>query len=114
LLPDQPLGDQGQMNLDAALQRVEDNADAEWKQAALEATRLCAVEMPEFTTDQVWRVLARTEYGTHEPRAMGAIMRQAVALGWVKPSNEYRTSERPECHKRPVKIWTSTIWKDHA
>lgn len=108
------MNDEGQMNLDAALERVEAHADAEWKQAALEAVRLCARQMPEFTTDQIWKVLDRTDYGTHEPRAMGAIMRQAVGLGWVKPTNQYRTSDRPECHKRPVKVWDSMLWKDAA
>ena len=106
--------DDAQLNLDAALEKVESNADPEWKAAALEAVRSCAKNMPEFTTDQVWRILARTDYGTHEPRAMGAIMRQAVSLGWVKPTDQYRTSERPECHKRPVKVWYSNLWKEAA
>ena len=106
--------DDGQMSLDAALERVGGNADPEWKAAALESVRLCARSLPEFTTDQVWRILSRTDYGTHEPRAMGAIMRQAVSLEWVKPTDRYRTSERPECHKRPVEVWYSNLWNEAA
>ena len=106
--------DEGQMNLDAALEAVEAHADADWKHAALEAVRLCAQQMPDFTTDQGWKVLSRTDSQTHEPRAMGAIMRQAVSLGWVKPTDQYRPSDRPDCHKRPVKVWYSNLWKDAA
>lgn len=106
--------DFGQMNLDAALESVEEHADAEWKLAALEAVNLVARQTPDFTTDEVWRVLDRTDFRTHDNRAMGAIMRRAVAEGWVKSTPDYRESRRPECHKRPVKVWRSLIWKDHS
>jgi len=106
--------DDGQMNLDAALESVDTHADAEWKAAANEAVRLVARQNPDFTTDDVWSVLDRTAFHTHDNRAMGAVMRQAVMAGWCVSAGEYRKSRRPQCHKRPVMVWRSKLWKEHS
>jgi hypothetical protein len=42
-----------------------------------------------------------------EPRAIGAMMTNAAKAGVIAPTNRYTPSARPECHRRPVKIWKS-------
>ena len=104
----------GQMSLedalaarDAAIDQVEAHADAEWKRHALEAVARLARERRRFTTDDVWAVMGKV--GTHEPRAMGAVMRQAFRLGLVRGTEDYVKSKRVACHGRPLRVWESTL-----
>lgn len=60
----------------------------------------------QFTTDAVWEVCERTKIGyPGERRAMGALMKLAQGQGWIRPTDEYKKSTRPECHSRPIKVW---------
>lgn len=90
---------------DEALGRVEANADERWKAEALAAVRHLARMLPEFTTDDVWARLGDSY--PHEPRALGAVMKTAAAAGLIEPTDRIRTSHRPECHARPVRVWRS-------
>ena len=92
---------------DEALARVKEHADKEWKAEAMRAVVRVARERGRFTTDDVWAVLG--ESGTHEPRAMGAIMRQAARNGWVRATDEYVRSSRVACHARPLRVWESGL-----
>lgn len=87
--------------LQAALDLVEANAPADWKNAATAVlARLAATGEP-FTTDDVWAALPRPP----EPRALGALIRSAAIAGKIRRVG-WRISERPECHRRPVAMWT--------
>lgn len=68
---------------DEAIERVDDNADAEWKEDAYSVVmRLAKVGKP-FTADEVWEVLGLG--GTHEPAALGPVfLRAAKASAIVK------------------------------
>ena len=99
---------------DEAINRVEANANAEWRVAAYKACCLCAQQWIELSTDDVWELMDALfpDCQTHEPRAMGAIMRQAARAGKIEASGEYFKSRRPQCHGRPVAIWDSLTF-DH-
>jgi len=90
---------------DEALTVVDAGAPADWKAAALDAVRHLARMLPEFTTDDVWVRLRGN--APAEPRALGAVMQHARALGLIEPTDRIRTSARPECHARPVRVWRS-------
>jgi hypothetical protein len=63
---------------------------------------------PEFTTDDVWEHLFQNDLPMpHEPRALGAVMVAAARARIIAPTDRYTPSARPECHRRPVKIWRS-------
>lgn len=100
---------------DAAVERVEKNANQEWMIAAGSAVRAVAVSMTTFTTDDVWDMLTFfwtlniPPVTTHEPRAMGAVMRRAVKDGVCVATPAYERSSRVECHARPVRIWRSLV-----
>ncbi len=96
--------DPGQIALDAALKRVEDNAPADWKFRAERAVRRLAAEGEPFTTDDVWKLVGTPP----EPRALGAVMVAVRRSGGIVPTGEFRRSNRPECHKRDVKVWVGT------
>lgn len=96
---------------DEAIDRVEENADPDWAEAAYLACCLVAEEEPLLTTDNVWQTLARLfpQYATHEPRAMGAVMRRAARDNKIQATNHYWKSIRPECHYRALMVWKSLI-----
>ena len=100
---------------DEAIDRVERNASADWNEAAYLACRLVAEEQPFFTTDNVWQKISTVfpQFKTHEPRAMGAVMRRAARENVVAPTDEYVRSDRPECHRRPTMRWESLIHEEH-
>jgi hypothetical protein len=44
---------------------------------------------------------------THEPRALGAVMRQLARDGVIEPTDTYAPSGRSQNHNRPQRIWRS-------
>jgi hypothetical protein len=95
---------------DEAIAQVEANADREWKTAALGAVRWLAANRVEFTSDDVWRLLPdQSAATTHEPRALGAVMRKAARDGLVRKTDRVVNSTRVECHARPVAVWQSLV-----
>lgn len=88
------------------IQQVDDNADRAWRRMAGRAVRYISRTWPTFTTDQVWAVLdEHTNLKTHNPRALGAVMLAAKKEGLIESLDEWRTSARPACHGRPVRVW---------
>ena len=94
---------------DKAIKQAEDNAKANWLASAFSAVRQCAALKDRFTTDDVWSLVGQD--GTHEPRAMGAVMMKAARAGIARPTNTTRQSRRPVCHRRPVTIWQSLVYQ---
>lgn len=94
---------------DASIEQVEEHAHAEWLAAAMLAVRDLARHNDTFTTDQVWELLELDNVATHEPRAMGAVMRRASKDGLIEATGNYVKSARPECHARPVPVWSSRV-----
>jgi hypothetical protein len=89
------------------LQRVENNANEAWKDKAYQIVqRLCATRA-DFTTDEIWEELKKTDEHTHEPRAIGAIVMRAARARLCEPTDRYKKSTRPECHRRPIQVWKS-------
>lgn len=91
---------------DEAITRVDDHADPEWKDVAAQVVEAVARANPSgFTTDDVWARLDGRDVATHEPRALGAVMRRLQRERVIRPTPHYRTSVRPQCHGRPVRVW---------
>ncbi len=92
-----------------AVKRVAVNADPEWMTLALATICDLARVRDTMTTDDIWEAMHPHETFTHEPRAMGAAMRRAARNGWIEATPDYRSSARPSCHARPVRVWGSLI-----
>lgn len=92
---------------DLAIDGVEANAHPTW----LDLARAVVLAQPPgslFTTDVVWVALGDTDVRTHEPRALGAVMRGLQRDGDVVNTRRYEPSQRPKCHARPVPVWRRT------
>jgi hypothetical protein len=88
--------------------RVPPPTDPKWREKAAEAVVAVAAQFAEFTTDEVWAALGEAA-GAGDPRAMGAVMEAAAARGAITKTTRHRPSTRPECHRRPVRIWRSLV-----
>jgi len=93
-----------------AMERVDANADEQWKLTVDSVIRSCAYKFKEFTTDEVHAGLLATGIKTHEMRALGPAMARAAAHGVIDTVQQWKPSERKECHMRPVRIWLSRVY----
>ncbi len=61
-----------------------------------------------FTSDDVWRLV---DYMPASNLALGAAMRKASKLKYCERTSETRPSHRIACHRRPVRVWRSLLWR---
>lgn len=64
---------------------------------------------PEFTADDVWKLLEPSEASTHEPRAMGAVMQAAARDHLIEATDRTTQSSLARRHARPVRVWRSLV-----
>lgn len=93
---------------DEAIDRVEEHASAEWLEEAYEQAFSLAILRDAFTSEDVWDRLDGVV--THEPRAMGAVMRRLRANGVVEPTDTFVRSTSPRGHGRPSRVWKSRVF----
>lgn len=87
-----------------AIERAEANADPAWLERAEAILRAMPVGTL-FTTDDVWVTLLAEGVETHEPRALGGVTRRLQTEGVIVNTRDYRPSQRPKNHGRPVPVW---------
>ena len=97
--------EQGDLLAQEAIEQAEAHADKQWLEEARRVVWALIRAGQPFTTDDVWDRLDALDVHTHEPRALGAVLRAASRAGLVVNSGAYVKSRRPECHSRPVPRW---------
>lgn len=90
----------GEVLRDAAVEQVGRYADPNWLMAARQAI-VDQIPGAKFTTDDLWELVG----APREPRAMGAAMTAARKEGLISALDEHKLSVRPECHRRPLRVW---------
>ena len=91
---------------DKAIEQVERNADPLWKRNAWSVIVMFARTGQPFTTDDVWEFMHQNGMETpREPRAMGAVIANACREKIIESTDRYVQSQRPECHRRPIRVW---------
>lgn len=96
---------------DHAIQQVAIFADPSWYDEAESAVSVLVRRGEDFTTDDIWQLMAHTGLSTPEPRAMGAIIRQFANDQQIVSTGSYRKSTRAECHRRPLAVWRPVSYK---
>jgi len=91
-----------------AIARVEAHNHAEWKEAALIAILEAASMWPTFTTDEVWPLIGHDPM-LQEPRALGAVMRNAEKAGYIQATKEFILSKSVSRHRAPKRVWQSLV-----
>lgn len=98
-----------------AIERVDANADTDWKEYALGCVFRVARSRREFTSADVYAEMYGNVKGapkTYDNRAMGPVMLRAAKRGWIISTDRYSVDyERSWCHNQPRRIWKSQIAK---
>lgn len=95
---------------DEAIARVDAHADVDWKAQAY-ATGIRIAEREEYLiSEDIWQALVDAGVHTHEPRAMGAVMKRLSRSKVIAPTDRFITSPSPLGHGRPSRMWESLIW----
>ena len=90
---------------DHAIRRADEHANPSWRDEALLAVHRLARTRATLTSQDVMGLI---DAETHEPRAIGATMKEAARRGWIRAGG-YIPSKRAESHCRPVRLWHSLI-----
>ena len=96
---------------DAAIQQVDEHAIAAWKAAARACIERCARTLPEFSTDDVFRLLIEYHVITRDNRAMGPQMMQAAADGLIAKTERRINTERVSRHNTEIAVWRSLVYR---
>lgn len=91
-----------------AINRVDAHANPDWKHVAYVTAIRVATSRRFFTSEDVWDALSG-DVATHEPRAMGAVMRRLRKERIVEPTDQFITSTSPLGHGRPSRVWRSLL-----
>lgn len=91
-----------------AIQRVEQHADPDWKTIAYETGLRLAESRATFTSEDIFDAMPNT-VSTHEPRAMGAVLRALKRDGIVEATDRFVTSTSLVGHGRPSRVWASRL-----
>jgi hypothetical protein len=94
-----------------AMERVDTHANPDWKATALQAVLWLANDREHITSDDVWDLLNNRDVETHEPRALGAIMKRVAQGGFIEVTDRYVPSRRAACHGRPIRVWRSRTFR---
>lgn len=99
-----------------AIERAGTNANPTWREAAEAAVYRVCKRHEFFVSEDVWQELGAGEQtaSTHEPRALGAVMRQAARLGYCVATERWQKTQRVAAHRRPQQVWRSLIWDEVA
>ncbi|MCU0913003.1 MAG: hypothetical protein MUC88_00395 [Planctomycetes bacterium] len=88
---------------DRAIEQVGEHAPDDWMTEARSVVEFLARKHLAFTTDDVWAQL--TAIAPREPRAMGAVMKEAERDQIIEPTGNWVMSQRLLCHRRPLRQW---------
>ena len=97
------------LSRDVAIRQVDQNADADWKSVAYATGFQLAQRQQSITSEEIFDAMP-SDVGTHEPRAMGAVMRKLSKDGVISPSNEFVRSTSVRGHGRPSRVWKSRVF----
>jgi hypothetical protein len=102
----------GEIDKRDGMDRAERHAEPYWWQCMLEAAKAVAQRKPYFFSDDVvrWCREHHPNVTTHEPRAIGPLLREACRLGYAEKTQDYVPSEQRQCHSRPMLVWYSLIY----
>lgn len=90
---------------DAAIERVEEHADARWKGAAWNALHRVLARKKEFIAADVFAEIPEHLRDVREPRAMGAIIKAAQQAKLIEPTDRHRATDSVRSHRRPQRVW---------
>lgn len=95
------------------MERARAHSNPEWWRVMLICVREVARRQPYFTTDDVERYRREhyPNHTTHEPRAIGPLMKECAKLEYCRRTGDWFESTQRQCHRRPMMMWWSLIYR---
>ena len=97
-----------QKNKERGLERVTKGAGEDWLLKAYKVVRRVAEDHKFFTSDDVWKVLAKPE----EPRALGPVMMSLERDGVIAATDIFKLSAQGTRNRAPIRLWRSCVFVD--
>lgn len=98
---------QAEQKRDQGIARADSAANLSWKETARRIVWDLIQKGDPFTSDDVWEKLGDHPDKTHEPRALGAIIKRAAKAELIEPAG-FTKSTIPRGHRRNIQIWKPT------
>ena len=95
---------------DNAIRRADVHANKDWKTVAYEVGQILARDNDNLISEDIMEAMPLW-VSTHEPRALGAVMRRLAKNGFIVATSEYVRSTSPLGHARPSVVWRSLVWR---
>lgn len=89
-----------------AIERAKDHAHPNWFKTAYATGVILTRTRGTLTSEDVFDNMP-LNITTHEPRAMGSVMRALKDDGWITPTGTYIKSSSIAGHGRPSHVWKS-------
>lgn len=89
---------------DQAIKQATKNANQQWWDAAYATGLMLSKRQPTLISEDIFEAMP-PGVGTHEPRAMGGIMRALKKAGRIEPTDQYIKSPSIYGHGRPSRVW---------
>jgi hypothetical protein len=104
------MSDNGELGKAVGMSRSYQHADPMWKAAAARAVVAAARRQPTLTADDVMALIPPS-LTTHEKRALGGIMRGAAVAGVIERTDRTVLCTRANCHRAPITVWKSLMFR---
>ena len=89
---------------DEAIKKATIHADRQWYDAAYSIGVTLSKTLNELISEDIFDQIP-AGLTTHEPRAMGGVMRALKAAGHIEPTDRYVKSPSMVGHGRPSRVW---------
>ena len=106
--------DEGEEGKQEGMNRAENNASSEFREAAEASVYQYALHNPEVTVNDMWDGLQALGVGTKENRASGPVMTRCAKRGWIEKTDRVGRTNRASRHSGDVAIWRSLIFQQEA
>ena len=97
--------------MEEGIRKSYENANSEWKDAAIKRVLWLAKHKQYFTSDDIITYLMNKGIKTKNNSALGGVMLRAKTNGWVKAGG-FTFSNRPSRHHAPVRVWKSLLRRE--
>lgn len=95
-----------------AVNKAEAHAEPSWSELAFVAGGSVARLQAKLTSIEIddRMIKLHPHVQTAEKRAMGAVMKRLQSAGIIEPTAEFTTSNRPNHHNNPKRVWKSRVY----
>lgn len=88
------------------IRRVTTGSPAGWQESAVAVIKSVAQRFSHLCSDDLWASGLTTP---PESRALGAAMRVANTLGYIRSTDEFVLTHQKSRHRAPIRVWKSLL-----